>query len=232
MKYLKQCLFLLITLTITQFACNFGIQAPNAAPQSQSPDNTLSPTLVPVLSGDPTTIVVQAIQILPTLSYRKKEWFTDSQGNPPDTNQPPSLVAEFTPPNNSHVTFRDVEYITVNGNFYTRQTGGNWQLSVPDAAPQDVAVKVAEMFTQALQSGGITIEAAGSDSVNGAAGQVFTVNGQLDVDGTPFTISGKVWIGNDGRLLKMELSNPANQQVMDISLYEYDPSITITAPIP
>ena len=81
-------LFAMLALMVGQFACNFSAQPPATIPQV--PGNTLPPTTASAppsasaLSGDPTAIVTPAIQTLPTLSYRKKEWFTDSQGNLPD----------------------------------------------------------------------------------------------------------------------------------------------------
>ena len=201
------------------------------------PTNTSVPTVIPTqppapaaLSGDPTSIVVNAVQQLPTLSYRKNEWFTSSQGNPPDTSLPPDLVALFTPPSNSYVVWGTNEYLTLDGTFYSRVTGDAWEVSVPGVTALDAAKKVAASFMEALTAKTMSIQAGATDTVGGLPTQIFIISGSIDVDGNPYPILAKVWIGMDGRLVKMEMDMVDTGMAFDISTYEYDPSIQLPKP--
>lgn len=215
----------LLLLTVVSLACSLGSQAPVA---TGVPVATSAPaTAVPTLSGDPTSVVVHAFQLLPTLSYRKQEWFASGQGGTLDTTQPPTLVAEFTPPNNSYVVWGENEYLTLGSNFYSRTTGGAWSLDVPGALNQNAAEQMSATLTKMLQDGSFKAVAAGSDSVNGVPAQVFQVNLKADPG---ITISMQLWIGGDGRLVKMVLEDPNSGQVLDVSLYEYDPGIQLPTP--
>jgi len=212
-------------------------QSPQPSPTRPLPTSTNSPqsTTMPTLSGDPASIAANAIQILPTLSYRKREWVMDSQGNPPDPSQPPALIAEFTPPDNAYLVMGDIEYLALNGNFYSRKSGEAWApyawvTDVPGAVSQSSAINLPPYFTQALQKGELTIQAAGTDSIAGVWTQVFQASGEVDFGGTPMAVDGKVWIGGDGRLLKMELDQPDSGAQIYLSLYEYDPDIQMPNP--
>ena len=229
----KNILFPLLAIMVLAVACNLStiIQINPTQPPTTGPkSNTL-----PALSGDPKSIVANAIQILPDLSYRKSEWVVDGQGNPPDLSQPPVLVAEFTPPNNAYVVVGDDEYLALNGAFYTRKTGETWvskewASDMPGGVSQPTATNMAVVYIQALQKGDLTILRAGNDSIAGVPTQVFQVSGQMDFYGTPTTVAGKVWIGDDGRLVKMELDLPDNMGLYYLSLYETDPGIKMPTP--
>jgi hypothetical protein len=226
-------------LTAITVACS-GNATPQVNPtlaQVVVPSTTSTPTAIPTqpavpatLSGDATSIVVNAVKQLPTLSYRKNEWFTNGQGDPPDTSQPPDLVAELTPPSNSYVVWGTNEYLTLDGSFYTRVSGDAWQVSLPGVTALDAASKVATSFTEALTGGTMSIQAGANDTINGLLVQIFIISGSIDVDGNPFPILAKVWIGMDGRLVEMEMDMVDTGQAFDISTFEYDPSIQMPTP--
>ncbi len=229
----KNTLFPILMLTALTLACIFERNV--RVNPSQTPTNSLQPSAIPTLSGDPTSIVANAIQILPTLSYRKREWVMDRQGNTPDQSQPPALIAEFTPPDNAYLVMENVEFLAMNGNFYSRQSGEAWVSyvwvsDVAGAVSQSSTINLTPFVTQALQKGELTIQAGGNDSIAGVWTQVFQVSGEVDYDGNPMTVAGKVWIGGDGRLQKMELYQPDSGVRFYLSLYEYDPGIKMPSP--
>ena len=86
------------------------------------------------------------------------------------------------------------------------------------------------VYFQTLQKRDLTIQTAGNDSVAGVPTQVFQVSGQVDFYGTPTAVAGKVWIGGDGRLVKMELDLPDNMGLYYLSLYESDTGIKMPTP--
>ena len=94
----------------------------------------------------------------------------------------------------------------------------------------DAANKVATSFMEALTGGTMSIQAGANDTINGLPVQIFIISGSIDVDGNPFPILAKVWIGMDGRLVKMEMDMVDTGQAFDISTYEYDPSIQMPTP--
>ena len=199
-------------------------------PPADTPVPTQVPTSLPTLSGDPKTIVTNAIQILPTLTYRKNEWFADTLGMALDLGNPPTLVAEFTPPNNSFVVWGSNEYLTLNGSFYSRKSGEAWVADVPGAVSQSAAVTFAAMVTSALQSDTLTIRAAGGETVNGVPTKKFQYDGTVDAGNDTVQVSGKVWIGEDGRMLKLECDMADTGVAFDLSTYEYDVSVQMPAP--
>jgi len=242
MKKVNQLAMIVVSilgLAAITSACGGGATPTVNPTQAQVivPTNTSAPTVAPTkqpapatLSGDPTSIVVNAVQLLPTFSYRKNEWFTTSQSNPPDTSLPPDLVALFTPPSNSYVVWGTNEYLTLDGSHYERVTGEAWQLYVPGVTALDAAKKVATSFIEALTAKTMSIQAGATDTINALPVQIFIISGSIDVDGNPLQVLVKVWIGMDGRLVKMEMDLVDTGMAFDISTYEYDPFIQLPKP--
>ena len=227
----KNIVFSVLLLVILAASCSLPItiQVNNPQPSTNNPQSNTLPTF----SRDPVSIVSNTLIVLSSSSYRKREWVADQQGNPPDLSQTPVLVAEFTPPDNAYVVAGDSEYLALNETTYTRQTGEAWVQGAWDL-PGDIsypaATNMAAFYIQALKEGTLTIQAEGNDSIAGVSTQVFIVNGQVDFDGTPMSVVGKVWIADDEKLVKMELDLPDSVGLYYLSLYDYDATIKIPAP--
>jgi hypothetical protein len=236
---MRKIMLSLVTLLALLVSCSpaSNQETPTQIPTSPIPPTsqptqapTQSATQAPTLSGDPATIVSNALSILPTLTYRRTEWFAESANSVVDPSLPATMVGEFTPPDNFYVVWGTNEYLNLDGKAYSRQTGAAWTENASGADNQDTITALAAMIIQAIQSQSLTLQANGSETVAGVSCQVFTMTGQVDAGGVAVPISIKVWIGADGRLVKMEIDDPDTGTILDISLYEYDPTIQLPTP--
>ncbi len=223
----------ILVLAAVVMACGLGNNIQLNPNQTASPTQALvnstqvSPTIT--LPGDPRSIVATALEILPTVPYRKTEWLVDNTGNAIDTNNPPSLVAEFAPNNSSYITMGSKELLNINGKSYSRDTGGAW---VEDSsASQNAASAMASTMNNFLQSPTLNYQFAGNETVLKTPCVVIRIDGTMDVPGgEPVNITAKIWVGGDGRLAKMEFDRPDTGVAIDVAVFEYNVNIQIPTP--
>jgi hypothetical protein len=191
-------------------------------------------------SGDPQAVITNAKQSLTSQrAYRVRSTSVVSNGD----GQTTTSVREFVAPDRTHNIEGGREVITIGKIMYMKK-GGAWQNLGTQMS--DMAEKMKERVqqltpeekaeaTRGLSVGNYT--SLGDEMLDGVPTAVYEMHSQMDTNvqgvGSIVMIT-KFWIGKSDGLFRKEESNgeEAGMKVKTTRTYEYDPSITIEAPIP
>ena len=232
-------------LTMGLAACGHNPGSPAAAgdktatSSSKAGDTgtTAQPTLL--ASGDPQAVVANAMQSLKSQqAYRVRSTSVVSIGG----GQTTTSVREFVAPDRTHNIEDGREVIIIGKIMYVKKDGA-WQNLGTQMSDMQEKMKgqVQQMSAteRAEATKGLTADykSLGDEMLDGIPTAVYEMRSQLDTKvegvGSVVTIT-KFWIGKSDGLFHKEESNgeEAGMKVKTTEIYEYDPSITIEAPIP
>ena len=238
----KKLAFLSV-LTMGLTACGHpGSSAVDRTPTSNSKPGDASSTAQPPLtaSSDPQSVVTRARQSLTgQKAYRVRSTSVVSIGG----GQTTTSVREFVAPDRTHNIEGGREVITIGKIMYVKKDGA-WQNLGTQMS--DMAEKMKERVqqltpeekaeaTKGLSVGNYT--SLGDEMLDGVPTAVYEMHSQMDtkVQGVgSIVMITKFWIGKSDGLFHKEESNgeEAGMKVKTTRIYEYDPNISIEAPIP
>ncbi len=231
-------------LTIGLAACGqtgSPTAAGNKTGASNSKAGDTATTAQPALpaSGDPQAVVTNARQSLTSQqAYRVRSTSVVSIGG----GQTRTSVREFVAPDRMHNIEDGQEIIVIGKTMYVKKDG-EWQNLGTQMS--DMAEKMKQRVQQlspaekAEATNGLTADykSLGDEMLDGIPTAVYEMHGGFDTKvqgvGSIVTIT-KFWIGKSDGLFHKEESNgeEAGMKVKTTRTYEYDPGITIEAPIP
>ena len=231
-------------LTIGLAACGqtgSPTAAGNKTGASNSKAGDTATTAQPALpaSGDPQAVVTNARQSLTSQqAYRVRSTSVVSNGG----GQSRTSVGEFVAPDRMHNIEDGQEIIVIGKTMYVKKDG-EWQNLGTQMS--DMAEKMKQRVQQlspaekAEATNGLTADykSLGDEMLDGIPTAVYEMHGGFDTKvqgvGSIVTIT-KFWIGKSDGLFHKEESNgeEAGMKVKTTRTYEYDPGITIEAPIP
>lgn len=208
---------------------------------SNSKAGATSTTAQPVLpaSGDPQAVIANAGQsLINQKAYRVRSTSVVSTGG----GQTRTSVREFVAPDRTHNIEDGREVIIIGKIMYVKKDGA-WQNMGTQMS--DMQEKMKEQVQQmsaaekAEATKGLTADykSLGDEMLDGIPTAVYEMHSQFDtkVAGVgPIVTITKFWIGKSDGLFHKEESNgeEAGMKVKTTMIYEYDPNITIEAPIP
>jgi hypothetical protein len=238
----KLAVLSLLTLGLT--ACGQSHGSPATAGDKTATSNskagdTSTPAQAALLAGgDPQAVVTNARLLLTSQqAYRVRSTSVVSIGG----GQTSTSVREFVAPDRMHNIEDGREVITIGKNMYVKK-GGEWQnMGTQMNDMQEKMKERAQQMTPAEKADatkGLTADykSLGDETLDGVPTAVYEMHGEFDTKvqgvGSVVTIT-KYWIGKSDGLFRKEESNgeEAGMKVKTTSTYEYDPSITIEAPI-
>lgn len=191
-------------------------------------------------SGDPQAVVTNARQSLTSQkAYRVRSTSVVSIGG----GQTTTSVREFVAPDRTHNIGEGREVITIGNIMYVKKDGA-WQNLGTQMS--DMAEKMKERVQQlspeekAEATKGLSVgdyKSLGDEMLDGVPTAVYEMHSQFDtkVQGVgSIVMITKFWIGKSDGLFHKEESDgvEAGMKIKTTKTYEYDPNITIEAPIP
>lgn len=234
----------LSVLTIGLSGCartGFLTTAGNKTPTSNSKAGNASPGAEKALlvGGDPQAVVTNAMLSLKSQqAYRVRSTSVVSIGG----GQATTSVREFVAPDRTHMISDGREVIIIGKTMYIKN-GGEWQNLGTQMS--DMAEKTKQQVQQmssaekAEATKGLTADykSLGDETLDGIPTAVYEMHGAFDtkVQGVgPIVMVTKYWIAKSDGLFRKDESDgeEAGIKVKTTSTYEYDPNITIEAPIP
>jgi|GEM_PF-2124649 len=191
----------------------------------------------PLSGGEPEAVIANAHQLLKSQkAYRVRSISTTSMGGEPQTS-----LQEVVSPDRMHHVANGHEVIVIGRTMYIKK-GDAWQnmgtqmSDMTDKMKKNVEEMSADEKAQALKGLSADYKALADEIVDGMPASVYEMHSQLDtqVEGVgPITTITKIWISKSDGLIRKEVSDgdEAGIKVQTTTIYEYDPSITIGAPI-
>ena len=211
--------------------------APGVATGSNAKSTSASAPAGPLTGGEPGAVIANAHQLLQSQkAYRVRSTSTTSMGGEPQTS-----LQEVVAPDRMHNVGDGHEVIVIGRTMYVKK-GDTWQnmgtqmSDMTDKIKKNVEEMSADEKAQALKGLSADYKALADEIVDGMPTSVYEMHSQLDthVEGVgPITTITKIWISKSDGLIRKEVSdgNEAGIKVQTTKIYEYDPSITIEAPI-
>jgi hypothetical protein len=189
-------------------------------------------------SGEPQAVVTNAMLSLKTQpAYRVRSTSVVSVGGGATTS-----VREFVAPDRTHIIEDGREVIIIGKTMYIKN-GGEWQNLGTQMS--DMAEKTKQRVQQmspaekadATKGLAADYKSLGDETLDGIPTAVYEMHGAFDtkVQGVgSIVMVTKYWIAKSDGLLRKDESDgeEAGMKVKTTSTYEYDPNITIEAPIP
>ncbi len=221
--------------TVSQSNENGGSTA--ATTDSKARSTTASAPAPPITGGDAAAVVTNAHQLLKSQkAYRVRSTSTTSMGG-----QPITSLREVVAPDRMHNVADGREIIVIGRTMYVKK-GGAWQnmgtqmSDMTDKFKKNVQDMSPDEKAQATKGLSADYKSLPDEELDGVATAVYEMHSQLDthVEGVgAITTVTKIWISKSDGLIRKEVSdgNEAGMKVHTTRLYEYDPSITIEAPI-
>jgi hypothetical protein len=190
-------------------------------------------------SGDPQAVVANAMQLLRTQqAYRVRSTSVVSVGG----GQTTTSVREFVAPDRTHNIEHGQEVIIIGKIMYVKE-GGEWrnlgtQMSdMQEKMKEQVQKMSAEEKADATKGLTADYKLLGDEMLDGIPTAVYEMRGAFDtkVQGVgSIAMVTKYWIAKSDGLFRKEESDgeEAGMKIKTTMIYEYDPTITIEAPIP
>jgi hypothetical protein len=190
-------------------------------------------------SGDPQAVVTNAGQLLTSQkAYRVRSTSVVSIGG----GQTTTSVREFVAPDRTHNIGDGRETIVIGKIMYVKKDGGEWQnlgsqmSDMQEKMKEQVQKMSATEKADATKGLTVNYKSLGDEMLDGMPTAVYEMHSEFDTKvqgaGSIVTIT-KFWIGKSDGLFHKEESNgeEAGMKVKTTEIYEYDPNITIEAPI-
>lgn len=234
---------LLSLLTVGLAACGrtsspvAGDKTPTS--NSKGGDTSTAPKSGLLASGDPQAVITNARQVLKSQrAYRVRSTSVTSIGG----GQTTTSVSEFVAPDRMHNIEEGRESINIGNIMYVR-TNGEWQnlgtrMSDMQAKMKDQVQQMSET-EKADATKGLTAnyKSLGDEILDGVPTAVYEMHSEFDtkVEGVgSIVMITKFWIGKaDGLFRKEETDGEeAGTKIKTTKIYEYDPNISIEAPMP
>ena len=210
--------------------------APGAATGTKANRTSASAPAGPLIGGEPGAVVANAHQLLQSQkAYRVRSTSTTSTGGEPQTS-----LREVVSPDRMHNVADGHEVIIIGRTMYVKK-GDTWQnmgtqmSDITDKMKKGVQDMSAEERADALKGLSADYKSLSDEVLDGVPMAVYELHSQLEthVDGVTITTVTKIWISKSDGLIRKEVSDgdEAGVKVKTTRIYEYDPSITIEAPI-
>lgn len=240
---MKRLLIALFVLTLLLAACGGSPAAPTAAPAAttapaaapipaatKAPAAPAAPTAAPAPSGSARDAVVAAMLAqLKAGPYRTVTTIVSDSGAI-------NMTGELIPPDKLHTTMKttgfESETIAIGDEGWTKQ-GGAWAVS-PVAGKLLLEAAFPALTAEQLAATISDANSAGTDTVNGEEARVYTYTSTTDLGGSGKVVSTvKLWVSaQSGRPIRQEIAGDAGGVKSNtVQTIEYDPSITIAAPM-
>ena len=232
-------------LTIGLAACGHTGSLTAAGDKTPTSNSKAGDTSTPaqaalLASGDPQAVVTNAMMSMRTQqAYRIRSTAVMAGAGGQGT----TSVMEFVAPDRTHNIEDGREVITIGKIMYVKK-GGEWQNMGTQMS--DMADKMKERVQQlspeekAEATKGLSVgdyKSLGDELLDGVPTGVYEMRSKFDTKqaGLPtIEMVTKYWIAKSDGLFRKEESNgaEAGMKIKTTKTYEYDPSITIEAPIP
>lgn len=211
--------------------------APGTAIGSKVTGTGASAPADPLTEGEPGAVVANAHQLLQSqIAYRVRSTSITSMGGEPQIS-----MREVVAPDRMHNVGDGHEIIVIGRVMYVKK-GGAWQnmgtqmSDMTDKMKQGVQDMSPEERAAALKGLSGDYKTLADEVLDGMPTMVYELHSQLDthVEGVgPITTITKIWVSKSDGLIRKEVSdgNEAGIKVQTTRIYEYDPNITIEAPI-
>lgn len=207
--------------------------------QSQSPTEMTAPTEVPAATtgaaemetpaaannaspNDAQQAILQAAQKLQQVSFKATTTITSGD-------QTQTSTLEFVPPDRYHLVSSAIEAIIIGNDSYIK-LGDQWSVSPIDISSimQGIMTLPTDLVSQISNWTYL-----GQENLDGTPAQVYSYDMQSSIGGIQANSSNKIWINAaDGLPLKLESQADVNGvTTTTTNVYEYDPNLTIEAPI-
>jgi hypothetical protein len=207
------------------------IPAATKAPAAPAaPSATSAPAAAPASAGSAKDAVIAAMLAqLKAGPYRTKTTIVSDNGTI-------NLTGEMIPPDKLHTIMKGTNFeretIVVGDKSWIKQAGA-WAVS--PVAGKVLLESAFPALTAEQLSGTISdAKAAGTDAVNGEEARVYTYTSTTDLGQTGKVISAvKLWVSvKRGLPIKQEIAGDSGGVKSNtVQMIEYDPAITITAPM-
>ena len=211
-----------------------------AASNSKAGDTATTAQPALLASGDPQAVVANAMQSLKSQqAYRVRSTSVVSIGG----GQTTASVREFVAPDRTHNIEDGREVIIIGKIMYVKKDGAWQNLGTQMSDMQEKMKEQVQKMSAAERADatkGLSVgdyKSLGDEMLVGIPTAVYEMHSQLDTKvegvGSIVTIT-KFWICKSDGLFHKEESNgeEAGMKVKTTRTYEYDPGITIEAPIP
>ena len=237
-------LIVISAITIGLTACGFGTassQSGNTVSGNVSGKQTSAPAAAPVAGTDAQTAVINAIGLQQRQpAYQVHTTSTSSMGGQATTN-----TREYVAPDRMHMVSDGHETIVIGKAMYVKE-GNTWknmgtQMSdMTEKMKKGVEGLSPEERAAALKGLSGSYKSLGDEVLDGTATATYEMDSKEEIDGggsvgkTSITTVTKYWIGkSDGLILKEEVNgDEMGIKIKSTSIYTYDPSVTIEAPMP